>query len=284
MEQPTSFTSAGLRFDAVLHRPDNARGDVPAFIALNGFGGKKEGNQKIANWLANLGYAVLRYDSRGSGSSEGPRARMIPLEQVEDAKNALTWLAQQPGIDGRRIALTGQSFGAAVAVYTAGVDERVAACISFGGWGDGAKKFRGQHASPEAWKRFVDMMEEGRRQRAQGVQMIVPRYDIVPIPPALRSGLTPGGFMEFQFDTVEGMFTFRAIDVVDRIAPRPLLLLHSSKDSVTPTEQSIDLFQAAGQPTDLHLIAGIDHFGFDGEEGMLSGILLAWLAKHFPAK
>ena len=47
MEQPTSFTSAGLRFDAVLHRPDNARGDVPAFIALNGFGGKKEGNQKI---------------------------------------------------------------------------------------------------------------------------------------------------------------------------------------------------------------------------------------------
>jgi len=69
--------------------------------------------------------------------------------------------------------------------------------------------------------------------------MIVPRYDIVPIPPALRSGLTPGGFMEFQFDTVEGMFTFRAIDVVDRIAPRPLLLLHSSTSQQVSGTQAL---------------------------------------------
>ena len=41
--------------------------------------------------------------------------------------------------------MIGSSFGGAVAVYTGGVDERVAAVISNGGWGDGERKFRGQH-------------------------------------------------------------------------------------------------------------------------------------------
>ena len=69
---------------------------------------------------------------------------------------------------------------------------------------------------------------------------------------------------------------------VDRIAPRPLLLLHSAKDSVTPTEQSIDLFQIAGQPTDLHLVAGIDHFSFDDSNPQLVSLLKSWLDKHLP--
>ena len=161
-------------------------------------------------------------------------------------------------------------------------EPRIAACISSGGWGDGAKKFRRQHASPEAWKAFVDMMEEGRRRKARGETMMVPRFSIVPIPPHLRTGLSSGAVMEFPFDVVESMYTFRANDVVDRIAPRPLLLLHSAKDSVTPTEQSIDLFQIAGQPTDLHLVAGIDHFSFDDSNPQLVSLLKSWLDKHLP--
>jgi len=57
----------------------------------------------------------------------------------------------------------GNSFGAAVAVYTAAVEPQLAACISCGGWGDGLSKFRKQHESPEAWQRFTAMMEEGKR-------------------------------------------------------------------------------------------------------------------------
>ena len=71
--------------------------------------------------------------------------------------------------------------------------------------------------------------------------------------------------MEFPFDTVESMFEFRANEVVGKIAPRPLLLLHSSNDSVTPTEQSVRLFEHARQPTDLHLFAETDHFMFSDE-------------------
>ena len=76
---------------------------------------------------------------------------MICLDQVEDTRSALTFLAGHPAVDPERIGVIGSSFGGAVAVYTGGVDERVAAVVSNGGWGDGERKFRGQHKSAEEW-------------------------------------------------------------------------------------------------------------------------------------
>ena len=86
--------------------------------------------------------------------------------------------------------MIGSSFGAAIAVYVIGVDKRVAAAISSGGWGDGERKFRGQHPSPAEWKKFTDMLAEGKRHREKtGKSLMVPRYDIVPIPEHLRGHL-----------------------------------------------------------------------------------------------
>jgi alpha-beta hydrolase superfamily lysophospholipase len=90
--------------------------------------------------------------------------------------------------------------------------------------------------------------------------------------------------MEFPLETVESMMAFRANDVVGGIAPRPLLLLHSARDSVTPTEQSIDLFLSAGQPTDLHLMADVDHFMFTHQSPLVAGLIRNWLDKYFPAR
>ena len=43
------------------------------------------------------------------------------------------------------------------------------------------------------------------------------------------------------------MYAFKANEVVGKIAPRPLLLLHSANDPVTPTGQSVDLRPANDQ-------------------------------------
>jgi len=284
MDERVTFTSDGRRLSGMLHRPDGT-GPFAAFLVLHGFGSNKDsgGSVAAARLLSGLGYAVLRFDMRGCGESEGERGRVICLDQVADTRSALSYLAGRSDIDGDRIGVVGQSFGAAVAVYTAGVDERVAACISSGGWGDGEKKFRRQHASPEAWARFSGMLAEGRRVRAETAKSImVPRFDIVPIPTGLRANLSAGSIMEFPFEVVESMYAFRANDVVGRIAPRPLLLLHPAVDSVTPTEQSIDLFLHAGQPTDLHLVAGVDHFLFSEANPVVTALVRAWLGRHFP--
>jgi alpha-beta hydrolase superfamily lysophospholipase len=286
MEEKVQWKSpAGLRLCGVVHVPDGLRPGErrAAMLVLHGFGSNKDSEtmRTVAGLFASLGYVALRFDMRGCGESEGERGRVICLEQVEDTRSALGFLSNHPSVT--RIGVFGHSFGAAVAVYTAGVEPRVAACISSGGWGHGEKKFRKQHESPEAWQRFSSMMEEGRRRKARGEKMMVPRFDIVPIRPELRANLAPGSILEFPFDVVESMYDFRANDVVAKIAPRPLLLVHPANDTVTPTEQSIDLFQLAGQPTELHLFAEVDHFLFSDGNPMVLAVVRDWLARYFPA-
>jgi dipeptidyl aminopeptidase/acylaminoacyl peptidase len=287
-EQKVSFQSDGLKLAGLLQCPKGMRAGArrPAFLVLHGFGSNKDGgvSQVAANMFAELGYVTLRFDMRGCGESEGQRGRVICMEQVQDTRNALDYLATRSEVDPSRIAVMGHSFGAAVAVYAAGVDARFAACVSTGGWGDGEKKFRKQHASPEAWAKFSSMMEEGRKRKARGETLMVSRYDIVPIPPALRGNLSPGSIMEFPFEVVESMVSFMANDVVGKIAPRPLLLLHPSHDSVTPTEQSIELFTRAGQPTDLHLVADVDHFMLSEGNVLVLELVRNWLEKYFPVR
>ncbi len=78
------------------------------------------------------------------------------------------------------------------------------------------------------------------------------------------------------------MFDFRANDVIGNIAPRPLLLLHSSDDHVTPVEQSIELFEHAKQPAELHLFADTDHFMFAEGNTRVHHVVRNWLANYFP--
>ncbi|MPZ56494.1 MAG: alpha/beta fold hydrolase [Rhizobiales bacterium] len=289
MGRSVRFQSDGLSLAGIIEAPEGLKAGErrPAFLVLHGFGSNKSSNNvKLPMQMLNaLGYVTMGFDMRGCGESEGERARLICLEQVSDTKNAVTFMREQPDVVADKIGLIGSSFGAAVAVYTGGVDERVGAVISSGGWGDGERKFRGQHTTPEAWKKFTDMLVDGKRHREKtGKSLMVPRYDIVPIPEHLRGHLAANSIHEFPAETAQSMFDFRADDVVGQMAPRPLLLLHSSVDSVTPTEQSVELFSRAGQPCDLHLFAETDHFMFAEENHRVHTVVTEWLAKFFPAR
>ncbi len=283
------FQSDGLKIAGLIDiPPDYKAGERrPAFIVLHGFGGNKDGQGQavVAKQFAEWGYVTLRIDFRGCGESEGEHGRIICLDQVADTRNALSFLSTRPEVAPQRIALVGSSFGAAVAVFTGGADRRVAAVISCGGWGNGERKFRGQHPTPEAWAKFTRMLEEGRRQRERtGKSLMVPRYDIVPIPEKLRSRMSSGSIMEFPAETAQSMNDFRADDQVGNISPRPLLLLHSANDSVTPTYESIEMFKRAGQPAELHLLADVDHFTFTEENQRLTNIVREWLQRYFPVR
>jgi uncharacterized protein len=288
-EQRVTFKSDGLDLAGVVRVPEGIRAEErrAAFIVLHGFGSNMNSQSvlELCKLFHELGYISLRFDMRGCGDSGGEKGRVICLEQVTDTQSALTFLAKSPHVDPTRFALIGSSFGAAVAIYTAGIDRRVAACISSGGWGDGERKFRGQHPTSQAWAKFTGMLEEGRRHRDRtGRSLMVPRYDIVPIPEHLRGNLAGGSIQMFPAETARSMFDFRADDVVAKIAPRPLLLLHSSSDSVTPTEQSVELFRRAGQPCDLHLFAETDHFMFAESNIRVRRVLLDWLDAYFPVR
>jgi len=286
-EERVTFTSEGLTLAGIVRVPDGAgAGKRPAFIVLHGFGSNKDAGNVLGPcaMLGELGYVTLRFDMPGCGESEGERGRLICLAQVTATRAALAMLEGHRSVDPERIALVGSSFGAAVAVYAGGVEPRVAAVISASGWGHGERKFRGQHATPEAWARFTAMLEEGKRHRERtGQSLMVPRYDIVPIPEQMRGHVVRGSIQMFPAETAQSMYDFRAEEVVGKIAPRPLLLLHSASDSVTPVEQSIGWFAHAGQPAELHLFADTDHFMFAEKNTRVRGVVRDWLAAYFPA-
>lgn len=287
-EQRVTFNFNGLTLAGVVRVPDGTLANErrAAFMVLHGFGSNMTAGNvlKPCAMLDELGYATLRFDMPGCGESEGEKGRLICLEQVGAISEALSMLARHAQIDPGRIGVIGSSFGAAVAVYAGGVDSRIAAVVSSGGWGNGERKFRGQHPTPEAWAKFTAMLEEGKRVRAAtGQSLMVPRYDIVPIPPEMRGNLAAGSVQMFPAETAQSMYDFRAEDVVGKIAPRPLLLLHSANDHVTPTEQSVAMFERAGEPTELHLFAGVDHFMFAESNTRVRRVLQDWLAEYFPS-
>jgi pimeloyl-ACP methyl ester carboxylesterase len=289
MQRNVTFKSDRLSISGIIETPKGMKPGErrPAFLVLHGFGSNKSSNnvRLPVAMLNELGYVTLRFDMRGCGESEGERGNLICLEQVSDTSNAVTFMREQPEVVPDKIGLIGSSFGAAVAVYAGGVDKRVGAVISSGGWGDGERKFRGQHPTPEAWKKFTDMLANGKGYREKhGKPLMVPRYDIVPIPEHLRTNLAANSIHEFTWETAQSMYDFRADDVVAGMEGRPLLLLHSSVDSVTPTEQSVEMFKRSKQPSDLHLFAETDHFMFAEENTRVRTVVTDWLAKFFPAK
>ena len=286
MQHHVTFPSDGLTLTGIVHVPDDlAEGERrPAILVLHGFGGSKDGPSHVgeAGLYESFGYVAFRFDMRGCGQSEGKRGWLLCDEQVVDTQSALTWISAQPYVDASAIAVSGQSMGGAIALYTGGIDERVAAVISVGGWGNGARKLEGQHPGPGEWERFLDMLERGRKLREDtGETLMVKRWDIVPVPEHLRASLPADRIMDLPVDTAQSIYDFRPDDVIGNIAPRPLLIYHGANDSVTPTSEPLELFRRAGGKPEMVIMAG-DHFPFTEPEPLLDGLMREWLARNLP--
>lgn len=285
MEETISFISDGLRIAGVMTFPDApAAGPRPAIVILHGFGGHKNGPQQrwSHKFFSDLGYITLRIDFRGCGQSEGKRGAILPFGQVNDALNAVEFLRGRAEVDSARIALSGTSYGASVAVYAAGVSDRICAVIAQGGWASGEAMFHRIHSTPEKWARFTDLLVKARSTRPGDGMVTAPRYDIIWIPERLRQNIDPHSIMDFAIETIPETLAFNPGDVAARICPRPLLIIHSARDEVITADGSMDLFKAAGYHGDLHILTGVDHFMFEEEDGRVASIVRNWLAKAVP--
>lgn len=285
MERNVSFASAGITLRGTLHMPDGAAGPRPAVIQCHGFGGSSSGagHPELARALERAGYVVLRFDFRGCGTSDGERGRVICIEEVEDLRNAITFVQTQNGVDREKIGVIGASLGGAVVLYVAATDPRVRVCAANGAVANGERRFRYQYPDEAVWQRFLQRLEEAKRYRKEtGRSMMINRFDIVHIPEKSRAGLPPGATMEFPAETAISMLEFNPESVVARIAPRPLLLIHPRGDEVVPKSESEHLAAAAGKPCELHIIETTNHFG--SGDPTLQKITLDWLERYMPAQ
>ena len=107
----TSFASAdGTRIAGTLTLPEFG-GTLAGLVMVRGRGCASRVNGK-ARRFARYGIAVLTYDKRGSGQSEGDCATFTFDELTADAMAAFEHLAAHPRVDAARVGFMGESAGA----------------------------------------------------------------------------------------------------------------------------------------------------------------------------
>lgn len=115
-----------------FYAPEGEAGRLPAVIMAHGLGAVKELRlDAYAEKFAEAGCAVLVFDYRHFGSSEGEPRQLIDISlQLEDWRAALEFARHHSAIDANRIALWGSSFSGGHVVEIAAADQKVRCVIS----------------------------------------------------------------------------------------------------------------------------------------------------------
>jgi alpha-beta hydrolase superfamily lysophospholipase len=124
-ERPVPIPAAGgVTLAGSLLVPEG-RAPFPGAVLVTGFGPNDRGGgggayRRLAQALARRGVAVLWYDKRGIGASEGPALSWLDARPLAaDAAAAVRLLAAIPGIDARRVTVVGHSQGGDLAFAAA---------------------------------------------------------------------------------------------------------------------------------------------------------------------
>ena len=127
-ESLTVESRDGLALEAALDLPAGAKAALVFCHPHPRFGGTMEAPliHAIRDEMLRRGWAVLRFNFRGVGASEGKSS--LGEAEVADARGAIDLLDERLEAP---IAIAGWSFGAAVAIRTFAAErERLAACVA----------------------------------------------------------------------------------------------------------------------------------------------------------
>ncbi len=295
MRKPVSFFSEGARLDGDLYLPDGlAPGERRAGIVLcHGYTGVKDLYlPDIAAALNAAGYVALAFDYKGWGKSEGARSRLAPWSRVADVHAAVTFLGLQPEADKARIGIYGTSYGCATVAVAAALDERVKCTIGVVGMGHGGRWMRSVRR-PDEWFDLLERSERDRERRAlTGESEFVAREEVLlpdrqsaELAAAARAG-NPAAVGKIPLEYIDETLAFHPEWLVDRIAPRPLLLIAAGDDRLVPPEECRALYEKAGEPKKMVVLPGYGHYEVYVRPALDEAMreTVAWCATHLPAR
>ena len=266
-ERTVTFYSEGSRITGDLFLPDGMKAGErrPGIVLCHGFTGIRAGIlPDYARAFCQAGFVALTFDYRGFGDSEGAQWRLIPLEQIDDIRNAITYLEGCPEVDVERIGLWGTSFGGGHAPYTAAIDSRVKAVVGQVGFGDGERLIldsRGYAERVRLRKALADdrarRVREGTGEALDAMTILNAAQTRAFLEPFLQE--FPAMKSMMSLETMEKTLEYKPIDVVDRISPRPLLLIGARDDDTCPIEGYEKLYERAREPKKL-VVLPITHY------------------------
>ena len=290
-EKKVQFYSRGQKLAGILFVPDEARERTAGIVLCQGYTGTKElFLPLLAQAFCGAGYPCLVFDYRGWGESEGEKGRLFPTEQVEDIRNAMTFLGTHENVDPGRLGLYGTSFGSANAISVASIDARVKCIVACLPIGNGRRWLQSLRRLWE-WREFMQIIDEDRRNRVlTGKSRKMKAFDVVPPEPAIQEAMVTAikdGILsddEITVESAEAIIDFSPQDVVSQISPRPILLIHAGNDNLVSSEEAQILHERAGEPKKLVIIPGATHVDFYLSDAFtqVTAISLDWFRRYLP--
>ncbi|MBN1855463.1 MAG: alpha/beta fold hydrolase [Dehalococcoidia bacterium] len=247
------IVSDGLRLAGEVRVPVSPDSDrpFPAVVICHGipavpFNPEEKGYSELADRFAVEGFVVVTFNFRGAGLSEGD---FDMRGWVRDLSQAVTYVTALDVVDVSSVFLLGFSGGAAASLCVAAVDERVSGVVSCASPADFRELMQGSH-----------LEQSLARWREIGI---------------VRDTAFPYDMAEWA----SGFDEVAPVGVIDRISPRPVLLLHGDADEVVDVSHAHELYCAAQEPKQLVVIPeGIHRLRVD-EQAMSTAI--DWLhAQH----
>lgn len=211
---------------------------IPARIPEPG----ERGYALLAEQICSHSFAVLIFNFRGTGASGG---NLDILGWTRDLKADIDYLVTLPEVDRSRLALLGFSGGAAVSVYVAAQDKRVSSVVAC--------------ACPAEFTLFTKTDE---------VPSLIKHFRSIGV---IRDRDFPPSAQEW----LNGFKLVSPINYMARIAPRPLLLVHGSRDEIVVVSDAYKLYERAGEPKQMVIVDGAGHRLRQNAEAM--AVVLDWL-------
>jgi len=195
---------------------------IPAHIP----GPSDGGYPLLAERICREGFAVLIFNFRGTGASSG---NFDILGWTRDLKAAIDYLCALPEVDGSHLSLLGFSGGAAVSVYVASQDSRVSSVVTC--------------ACPAQFTFFT---------KVDTPQSVIDHFRSI-------GAIRDKGFPHSAEEWFSGFRRVSPIKYIAGIAPRPLLVVHSSRDETVKVSHARRLYQKAREPKQLIIVDGAEH-------------------------
>ncbi|UCG84499.1 MAG: alpha/beta fold hydrolase [Dehalococcoidia bacterium] len=221
----------GLRLNAEVHYPGGL-GPHPALCICHGVPAKRtpdptdRGYGLLAEKYSSHGFVTLIFNFRGSGESEG---NFDIVGWTRDLKAATDYLYDLDKIDRSRLSLMGFSGGAATVIYCAARDQRVSSVVSC--------------ACPA---RFFDISEFSMIEEFLGNCRQVGIIRDSDFPPSVE-------------EWAQGFAEVSPLNWIDRIAPRPIFIVHGANDETINPSHAQRLYEKAGKPKDIAIMEGGVH-------------------------
>ena len=264
----------------------------------HGFSGVKEQIDHYAAAFAAAGIAVLVYDHRGFGASDGaPRLEVNHAQQLRDWRDAISFAVKTREFDGADgVGVWGSSFAGGLAIVLGAIDARVWCVVAQIPHVSGRLNGRAMFNAAQR-RRLEEAFVADREARFAGAEpRRIPVFSqdpdaLVALPPVMSqhyidraTAQTPSWINEVTLRSVEDLLEFEAGAWIGHVAPKPLLMIVAAEDVCTFTDVQLRIYENACEPKRLLIHRG-NHFGTYIDNFLeTSTAALAWFGEHIPAR